>query len=223
MCVAPIETSRLESARLDVALGVVGHQPFDPDSELREVSGRRRKERGCRVPRSSAWTWTKATASDHPQRLDEVMLDLASASSSITVDPVSAARGHPPELLHVQVDQLARSLAFVAADRCPGETIEQVQPRQTPPMQYAVDGRARMTQLRPKPVGSDLCSQPRPTDPSDLSLGHGTGRRCGALERSSRPPRPSSRCRRSHLWAVARETPDISAARATGQSSSSTR
>lgn len=103
------------------------------------------------------------------------MPDLASAPPSITVDPVSAARGHPPELLHVQVDQLARSLAFVTADRCTGGTIEQVQPRHTPPTEYAVDGRARMTQLRPEPVGSDLGSQPRPTDPLDLSLGQGTG------------------------------------------------
>jgi hypothetical protein len=56
-----------------------------------------------------------------------------------------------------------------------------------------------------------------------LPAGKAWGQRWGREDRSARPASPSERYRRTHLWAVARDTPAALAVSATLQPSSSTR
>lgn len=58
-------------------------------------------------------------------------------------DPVAATGGHAAEFLGVDVDQLARSDALVAADRFAGLAVEVVKAVQIVAAQHPVDGRRR--------------------------------------------------------------------------------
>ncbi len=185
------------------------------------MSGGGGQERRRRLP-----TLVRMDLDEGPPRVvvhghvHEVVTDPSSAAGPVAVDPVPTTRRHPTELLHVQVDELAGAFALVASDRCPRRSIEQVQPVKTPSPQHPVDGRARVAELRAELVGPTLARTLARQIARTCCSDRARGRRCGALERS--PSKPLSRCRRSHLCAVARETPDIAAAWATGQPRSST-
>src|SRR5215207_1666784 len=81
---------------------------------------------------------------------------------------VPAAGWHPTELFHVDVDELAGAVTFVA-DRDGCGSVQVREPRQALPSKDRVDRRARIPQLRPQPVGPELQTSTPPHDPPNLA------------------------------------------------------
>src|SRR5512132_4015007 len=106
------------------------------------------------------------------------------------------------ELLGVEVQQFAGTLALVAWDRL--RRLERLQAVQAEPAQDAGDGRDRNAEL----AGDCGRAHPLPAQPFDL--GHPLGRE-GAELRSWRAGSPPARQRRTHLPTVSTLTPKSAA------------
>ena len=125
-----------------------------------------------------------------------------------------AAFGDAAELLDVDVEQLARSLAHIA-DRDAGRPVLVPQARESPPGQHVPDGRAGHAHdgreaVRPEPMvvtGGE--------DGIDLLLRQGPWRTMGPRRPVHEPRLALGSNRRSHFQAVWRLTPAMCAAWAT--------
>ena len=144
---------------------------------------------------------------------------VAVALSAAEVTP-AAAVGDVAELLHIDVQQCAGMIVFVAADRLTGRPVEVGEPIQAAADQHRVHRRGRHTQ-----PGADL-HRPEPFAPSQVHdrpherLRGPAGDRCGREDRSAIPAGPTCRYRLAQRAAVGQDTSYRSAARATGQPSS---
>lgn len=112
---------------------------------------------------------------------------------------VAAALGHQAEFLHLEVYEFTGPLAFMAADRGPGRTVEPVQPVESLAVQDAGHGRGEQPQDRPDPNGTQFAGLARVADPPSSPAEVRCGIVCGRLGRSCRPSGPSARQRRIHL------------------------
>jgi hypothetical protein len=129
----------------------------------------------------------------------------AAIASDAVADAIDA-----PELLDIDVDQLARSLALISTDRL--DRFESPQPIKTKAAQDAPDGGFRDAglagDLRPGPAlapeAFDACDGRGWAMVADEV---GWRKRCGREERSCKPARPSARKRLTHLRTVRGQTP----------------
>ncbi len=80
------------------------------------------------------------------------------------VDPVAAAEGDAAELLHVDVDQFARSGPLVAADRCRCLAVQVGEATEVVAAQDPVDRRWRHVEVDGKAVGSHFLGAALATD-----------------------------------------------------------
>jgi hypothetical protein len=119
-------------------------------------------------------------------------------------------------LFHVQVEQLSGSLPLVA-DHLTGRTVQVSQPRHPMALQHRMHRGGRLAQRPRDLVGADPVGGAIGQD-GLLTVGlQSPGLVWGREQRSARPASPSSWLGRSHLSAVATDTPWASAARGTGQ------
>ena len=136
--------------------------------------------------------------------------------------PVPATIGDASLAFDVDMDQLPQGPGVGSAPACrwggPAPTAEGPGGGPAPPTPSSgprpAPSRSRVAQPCSRPEGQD--GLPRP---SGSRLGLVWGREL----RSARPAKPSARQRRTHLSAVATQTPRALAARTTGQPSSTTR
>mgnify|MGYP006286533707 CR=1 FL=1 len=108
------------------------------------------------------------------------------------------------ELLAVEVQELARSLALVADDRRP--RLERAQPAETVAAQHAADRRDRPAE----PACDHRGRQPlaaTPTISASAAASSRRGLRCGRDERPASPATPSAAKRARHLRTVRGWTP----------------
>jgi hypothetical protein len=108
---------------------------------------------------------------------------LAPAGGGPSVGLVAPADGDTAQLLHIDVHQLARAAALVAADDPPGGAVEVVQAVEVVAGQDPVDGRGRQAEAPGNAIGAGLVG---PADAAHLRLG-ALGR---ALRGAQRPAGP---------------------------------
>jgi len=108
------------------------------------------------------------------------------------VGAVAATLGDAPELLDVQVDQLARVLTLIAHDHA-AAPVEVGEATQAMTAQYPVDGRAGQVQLPGEAVGALAVAAPSRQHPTHLGGREGMGQWCGRELRSASPARPWAR------------------------------
>jgi hypothetical protein len=117
----------------------------------------------------------------------------APAGGGSAVDLVTATGWDLAQLLHVDVDQLAGTGSFIAADRCRGLAVQVREPVEIVAAKHPVDRRGRQAQVDGEAVGAELstrrCRQILVSSRSDRRVGDRRGR----LDRSWRPSAPSSR------------------------------
>jgi len=152
-----------------VAAAVVGQDPLDRDPvrgverpgavQERGRGGRRLVGQllGVGEPRVVVDRHVHPVPADAPKPVLEAGL--------VAVDAVTAARADPPQLLGVEVHELARALALVAHDRRPG--LQAVKPVERRPAQPGVDRRAGKLRLPCQHVGSGTQLPPAGTDRRD--------------------------------------------------------
>ena len=135
---------------------------------------------------------------------------------------LAAALGDAPELLHVEMQQVAGGVVLVA-DRLPGDAVQAVEPVEAAAPQHGVDRGAGDPERHWMRCGPNPCV--RRTAQMRRSSSGGVRRGCarGAELRSSSPAAPSARKRPSHLATVWRETRKWRATSAWGQPASTSR
>jgi hypothetical protein len=102
----------------------------------------------------------------------EVVIAVAAmirASGGPSTELVATTGRDPPEFLHVDVDEFAGMVAFVA-DRDRGGPIEMREPREPFASEHRVDGRPRMSELVAETVRPELRPTPGADDAPDLTL-----------------------------------------------------
>jgi len=140
--------------------GVVGHHPLDARAVVGE-EGRRVAQEAHRGRRSLI-----GVDADEGQagRIVDGNVEVVVAHATVAAagarpqHAVTAAVGHPAQLLDVDVDQLVGPLTDVAQRRA-GQAIGMRQAADTVAAQDAIHGRARVAQQRPQTVRPD----PQPT------------------------------------------------------------
>lgn len=178
---ADIAERRAEGPRDGVVLGVVGHDPLDAHTLAGEPGGRLAQEARAGHP---ALIGEGGDVGDPAHVVDGVMEEVIAApgtgrATAPTPEPMTAALGDPPELLDVDVEQLARSLLDVA-DRHARGAVLVAQPGEAVAAQDVADRRARHAQHRREAVRS----QPQ------LMAGAEDGVDADLLERAGRADRP---------------------------------
>ena len=124
------------------------------------------------------------------------------APASVELSPRSPVmrwpgRPDPPELLDVDVDQLARARALVAVGRL--GRLEAAALAEADPLQPPRDGRERHAEAPRRSPPRSCAAAAGPRSPRPGRPGSCVGRLVGAELRSSRPASPSARQRASHL------------------------
>lgn len=191
---ADIAERRAEGPRDGVVLGVVGHDPLDAHTLAGEPGGRLAQEARAGHP---ALIGEGGDVGDPAHVVDGVMEEVIAApgtgrATAPTPEPMTAALGDPPELLDVDVEQLARSLLDVA-DRHARGAVLVAQP-------------GRLWRRRTSPIvergmpstGARRCGPNRNSwrarrMASTLTCSSERGERIGRELRSSRPARPAWR------------------------------
>jgi len=132
--------------------------------------------------RSSGWTPMKASRVASSIRDVEIVVATAPVATRLRSEhAVSTTVGHPTQLLDVDVQQLAGSLADVAHG-CAAQSIGMRQAADALPAQDAVHRRARVTQQRSEAVGAD----PQPTAQAQNAAHVAIGQRARPAHRSCR-------------------------------------
>src|SRR5208283_3246838 len=150
-----------------------------------------------------------------PRSIVDADMDELPTDAVVTVDGARISSGdavpdgaNPAELFDIEMDELARMLAFIAPDRF--GRLQGTELVQAEPTQNTADGGGRDTGL-----GGDLLASPplaaQPLDLLDHGLGVGCRSRCGREERSCNPANPSRRYRSTHFRTVRGQTPAASA------------
>jgi hypothetical protein len=114
---------RGEAGRVGVRPGVVGHHPLDTDAMASEEPDGLLDERDRalrELVRADRDVGDPARVVDRDVEI--IVAALGVPASVVAEDPMTAAGWYPAETLHVDVDQLARSLPDIA-NRSPGQPI----------------------------------------------------------------------------------------------------
>jgi hypothetical protein len=153
---------------LAVGPGVVGQDPFDAGDAVVVEEGGRAGQEG-RAGRDLLVGVDLAVGQPGvvvDGGVDVVEAHAADRSAGLAAQrPMAAAVGNPAEFLHVDVDQLAGTVAFVAADDLPGRPVQPGQPVEAVAGQDPVHRRGGHAQDRADPGGSEFAGPPQLADP----------------------------------------------------------